>query len=110
MRMCWSFCRTERRRSAAAAKTVGANALSEHARALESAAKEGKAALVRDGHAAAMADYDALTEAIGTAFGSVSALPEETEQTAPDPPDGGVLEFGPSDGDVLEFDPEEAKG
>ena len=57
-----------------------------------------------------MADYDALTEAIGTAFGSVSALPEETEQTAPDPPDGGVLEFGPSDGDVLEFDPEEAKG
>ena len=77
------------------AKMIGANELSEQAKALEAAAKEGRASEIRDGHAPAMAAYDALTAAIRAAFGD---SPAEVEAPAP------------ADDDVLEFDPEEAEG
>ncbi len=81
------------------AKMIGANALSEQAKALEFAAKDGRAEDVQAGHARAMADYDALTDAIAAAFGGAPAAPEQEETEA--------LEFAPEDGDVLEFDPDE---
>ena len=70
------------------AKMIGANALSERARALEAAAKQARGADVKAGHARAMTDYAALTDAI------LAAL-------------GGAAEPEPEDADVLEFDPEE---
>jgi CheY-like chemotaxis protein len=74
------------------AKMIGANALSEQARALEEASKDGRAEEVAAGHPAAMAAYDALISAIFAAFGA----PAETADTG-----------APADEDVLEFSPEE---
>ena len=85
------------------AKMIGANSLSEKARTLEAAAKEGREEEVRSGHPGAMAEYDALTRAIRSVVGG-----EEVPAggTAPEPgPEDGVLEFSPEE-DVLEFGPE----
>ena len=87
------------------AKMIGANALSEEARALEEASKAALAETVAAGHPTAMEDYAALTNAIFTAFGGAPAGED---------PDGedAALEFAPEaqETDVLEFDPEEVSG
>ena len=83
------------------AKMIGANALSEKAKALEAASKEGRLGEVEAGHGGAMADYDALVGAINEAFGAgPGAPPDEADDTSPP---------AEEDGDVLEFDPEEVK-
>lgn len=80
------------------AKMIGANALSEQARALEEASKGGDAEAVAAGHPAAMAAYDALTDAILTAFGGAAEDAEKDAPgsgNAPEDADEDVLEFGP---------------
>ncbi len=73
------------------AKMIGANALSEQARALEEASKAGRTEEVLSGHPEAMAAYEALTRAISAVVGGAA-------------PDSGEPESEP---EVLEFDPEE---
>lgn len=68
------------------ARMLGANALSEKAKALEQAAKEEQGEFVRAAHPDAMADYGSFAAAIRACLG-----------------DAGAAE----DADVLEFDPEE---
>ena len=83
------------------AKMIGANALSEKAKALEAASKEGRPGEVEAGHGGAMADYDALVGAINEAFGAGPGAPPDKADGASSPAE--------EDGDVLEFDPEEVK-
>ncbi len=71
------------------AKMLGANALSEKARALEAAAGEGRIGEVKAGHGPAMEEYDALTAAILALFGGEPAAAPSV----------------PAEEDVLEFDP-----
>ena len=84
------------------AKMIGANALSEKARTLEEASKAGQTEVVTAGHGDAMAQYDALTNAIFALFG---VSPEAEGPAEAD----DALEFSPEtpDEEVLEFDPEE---
>ena len=77
-------------------KMIGASALSEHAARMEKAAEEGDGRTIGAEHAALLAEYAAVLQA-------VRALLPETE-TAP-AGDGEALEFMPDDG-VLEFAPE----
>ena len=86
------------------AKMIGAEALSEKAKALEAASKAGRSDEVQAGHPAAMAEYDAVTRAIFTAFGGA---PDASGSAGTE---DAVLEFGPEPEaeDVLEFRPEEA--
>ena len=50
-------------------RMIGAEALSEKARALEAAAKEGNAQAVLDGHESFLADYEALIESLRAMIG-----------------------------------------
>ena len=77
------------------AKLIGAEALSEKARALEEASKAGRAAEVAAGHGAAMADYAAIAQAILTAFGGAPKAAPPDRKAAPENTD--VLEFGPDE-------------
>lgn len=74
------------------AKMIGADALSEKAKALEDASKAGRQDEVQAGHAPAMALYDALTGAIGEAFGGGASPDSAAADGDPD-----VLEFGPEE-------------
>ena len=86
------------------AKMIGAEALSEKARALEEASKAGRTEEVAAGHPAAMEAYDALTRAI---FAVVGGAPAEEASDAG--AEDGALEFAPeaADDEVLEFVPDE---
>ena len=79
-------------------KMIGAEALSEQAKALEAAAKAGDGDTVTEQHAAFRDDYGRLLELIGSLTGEPSAS------------DGTALEFAPSgssseDDEVMEFAP-----
>ncbi|MCR4888472.1 MAG: response regulator [Ruminococcus sp.] len=74
-------------------KMIGDMSLSEKARQLEMAAKEGRREYIRANHYQAMEEYLRLTEAISSSLGKDN---------------GEVLEFLP-DSDIIEFEPEGEK-
>jgi CheY-like chemotaxis protein len=75
-------------------KMIGDMSLSEKARQLEMAAKEGRLEYIRENHHQAMEEYTKLTEAVSLSFGTDN--------------DDEVLEFLP-DSDIIEFEPEGEK-
>ena len=83
------------------AKMIGANALSEQARALEEAAGRGDETFIRDHHDALIRDYDSLTEALAHLLGSGT---DETagDDAAVEAPDEAeeeeIFEFSPTGG------------
>ena len=86
------------------AGTIGAKALSEKARILEEASRAGRMDQVREGHDEAMAEYDALTAAIRTAFVSETATPETAVPEEAEPEE---IITEAADGDLIMFEPEE---
>ena len=75
-------------------KMLGDQPLSDRAKAMEFAAKEGDYAQIEANHAALMADYSRLTDAIRAVCGIPQAAAE----------DDGILEFAPED-EPMEFSP-----
>ena len=92
-------------------KMVGAGELSEEARALEMAAKEGNAQVIEAGHEHAMQETDRITSGILRILGQDVEVTEDEEVLEFDPESGAddeILEFNPeseSDDEILEFDP-----
>ena len=83
------------------AKMLGANRLSDAAKALEMSAKAGQVDAVKAGHRGVMADYDALVAAINTALGDrVEDAEEEFE----------IIEFNPEEYGATEPQPGEVSG
>ncbi|MCR4779778.1 MAG: response regulator [Ruminiclostridium sp.] len=77
------------------AKMIGDTKLSESARELEFAAKEGRTGYISDNHAGVMERYRALTAGLLELLGGEAA-----------PDDDDVLEFEPDGGDeIIEFEP-----
>ena len=74
-------------------KMIGATGLSEKARQLEMAAKEGRISVIDELHDQTMKEYEAFTEGILSILGT-----SETDDS------DEVMEFGPGDG-MLEFAP-----
>lgn len=84
-------------------KMIGCMSLSENARELELAAKEGRADYIEDNHARVMRQYRELTDAINSVYGHSGAYSAD---------DGEILGFEPqspsgadSGEDVIEFEP-----
>ena len=87
-------------------KMVGAGELSQEARALEMAAREGNAQVIEAGHEHAMQETDRITSGILRILGQ----DEEVLEFGPDSKaDDEILEFNPeseADDEILEFNPE----
>lgn len=93
------------------AKMIGGDDLSEKARMLEKAAKEGREEELKEGHPGVMAEYVRIAEGIAKVYGIRIKFESRTESGAPLQGDGmAVMEFEPEEDEnqdtLLEFDPE----
>lgn len=84
-------------------RMIGCTGLSESAKALEQAAKDGDSAYISGHHAGVIVRYDALTGLIrqvcGIASDSGGEDEEESLEFEPENDSDGVLEFAPEDGE-----------
>ena len=80
-------------------KMIGATELSEEARELELAAKEGNEAVIEAKHDTVIRGLESLTKALLSLLGESSAADEETAE----PADDDILEFPAADDDIMEF-------
>ena len=80
-------------------KMIGANKLSDMAKALEDAAKAGDDEFIQAHHEMVMAEYKRLVEGIARVYKETAEVSEDT--------DAGVMEFS-ADDTVTEFAPEES--
>ena len=89
------------------AKMIGASGLSDKAKALEEASKNGQADAVKAGHHDAMDEYNGLKKSIFSALGTEPAGETDGGGNVGD----GAIEFAPENEDApLEFDPEKKEG
>ena len=92
-------------------KMIGCMSLSESARELEFAAKDGRTEYIIEHHEEVMREYVQLTEAVFSAYG-LPEQPETADSTdTADSTAGDILEFAPDEAgngnnDVIEFEPE----
>jgi signal transduction histidine kinase/CheY-like chemotaxis protein/HPt (histidine-containing phosphotransfer) domain-containing protein len=83
-------------------KMIGCPGLSEKAKALEFAAKEGRTDYIKAEHAGVMKDYEALTDCIISALGL--PVPRTREAATEGEAGGEIMEFTPSGADEKQSD------